>query len=35
MAEAVFTVAEKVKLQMLTDEVLRLRLRVEALEKTL
>ena len=33
--EAVFTVDEKVKLQMLTEEVSKLRLRVEELEETL
>ena len=35
MVEAVFTIEEKVKLQMLTEEVSKLRLRVEALEETL
>jgi len=34
-SEAVFTVEEKVKLQMLTEEVPKLRLRVEELEETL
>ena len=34
-AEAVFTVEEKVKLQRLTEEVPKLRLRVEELEETL
>jgi hypothetical protein len=33
--EAVFTVEEKVKLQMLTEKVPKLRLRVEELEETL
>jgi len=34
-SEAVFTVEEKVKLQRLTEEVPKLRLRVEELEETL